>query len=165
MALVGKGILFDTGGTNLKTHRSMLDMHTDMSGSAVALATIVALAKLKAPVSVDAWLAISENSIGPKAYRPQEVVRAINGHHHPGDSQRCRRPHGPGRLHWHWPRAAGPRMMLDFATLSGACVYALTERMSGLLANDDALAEAAMAAGMRSGERLWRFPMPEDIGH
>jgi leucyl aminopeptidase len=56
-----------------------------------------------------------------------------------------------------------PRMLLDFATLTGACVYALTERMSGLLVNNDALAEAALAAGTRSGERLWRFPMPEDF--
>jgi leucyl aminopeptidase len=58
---------------------------------------------------------------------------------------------------------AKPRMLLDFATLTGACVYALTERMSGLLANHDALADAALAAGTRSGERLWRFPMPDDF--
>ena len=79
VALVGKGILFDTGGVNLKPHRSMLDMHTDMSGSAVALATLIALAELQAPIAVDAWLAITENRIGPHAYRPQEVIRAANG--------------------------------------------------------------------------------------
>ncbi len=161
VALVGKGILFDTGGTNLKTHRSMLDMHTDMSGSAVALATLVALANLKAPIAVDAWLAISENSIGPKAYRPQEVVRALNG-----TTIQVIHSDAEGRMVLADTLAlaarAKPRMLLDFATLTGACVYALTERMSGLLANNDALADAALAAGTRSGERLWRFPMPED---
>ncbi|HXN09815.1 MAG TPA: hypothetical protein VN859_01125, partial [Steroidobacteraceae bacterium] len=79
VALVGKGILFDTGGVNLKQHRWMLDMHTDMSGSAVALATLLALAELNSDLAADAWLAISENNIGPSAYRPQEVVHAANG--------------------------------------------------------------------------------------
>ncbi len=79
IALVGKGILFDTGGVNVKPHRSMLDMHTDMSGSAVALATLLALAELQAPLAVDAWLAVTENQVGPNAYRPQEVVTASNG--------------------------------------------------------------------------------------
>jgi leucyl aminopeptidase len=162
VALVGKGILFDTGGTNLKTHRSMLDMHTDMSGSAVALASIVTLARLKAPLRVDAWLAISENSIGPSAYRPQEVVRAISG-----TTIQVIHSDAEGRMVLADTLAlasrAKPRMLLDFATLTGACVYALTERMSGLLANHDALADAALAAGTRSGERLWRFPMPDDF--
>jgi leucyl aminopeptidase len=162
VALVGKGILFDTGGTNLKTHRSMLDMHTDMSGSAVALATIVTLAMLKAPLRVDAWLAISENSIGPRAYRPQEVVRAING-----TTIQVIHSDAEGRMVLADTLALAarskPRMLLDFATLTGACVYALTERMSGLLVNNEALAEAALAAGARSGERLWRFPMPDDF--
>src|SRR6202007_1427423 len=77
--LGGKGTLFDTGGVNLKTHRSMLDMHTDMAGSAVALATLVALAELRAPLAADAWLAITENRIAPDASRPREVVRAATG--------------------------------------------------------------------------------------
>ncbi len=64
LALIGKGILFDTGGVNLKPHRSMLDMHTDMGGSAVALATLIALAQLRAPIAADAWLAITENTSG-----------------------------------------------------------------------------------------------------
>ncbi|HRX90543.1 MAG TPA: hypothetical protein P5528_13960, partial [Steroidobacteraceae bacterium] len=79
VALVGKGILFDTGGNNLKPHRNMLDMHQDMSGSAVALAVLLALKELQTPVTVDCWLAITENRIGPTAYRPQDVVCAMNG--------------------------------------------------------------------------------------
>jgi leucyl aminopeptidase len=162
VALVGKGILFDTGGTNLKAHRSMLDMHTDMSGSAVALATLVALAELKAPVAVDAWLAISENSIGPRAYRPQEVVRAVNG-----TTIQIIHSDAEGRLVLADTLALAsqtrPRLIVDFATLTGACVYALTERMSGLFTNHQALAQAALAAGRDSGERLWHFPLPADF--
>jgi leucyl aminopeptidase len=162
LALVGKGILFDTGGTNLKPHRSMLDMHTDMSGSAVALATIVAAARLRAPVAIDAWLAITENSIGPKAYRPQEVVRALNG-----TTIQVIHSDAEGRMALADTLALAarrrPGVMLDFATLTGACVYALTERMSGLLSNRQALADQMLAAGTASGERLWQFPLPEDF--
>ena len=79
LALVGKGICFDTGGINLKTHRGMYLMHGDMQGSAVALGTLLALSRLGAPNRIDCWLAITENEIGPVAYRPQEVVRASNG--------------------------------------------------------------------------------------
>ncbi len=74
IALVGKGVVFDTGGTNIKTFRGMLDMHTDMQGSAVALGTCVALAELQVPYAVDAWLAITENRLSPEAYKSQDVV-------------------------------------------------------------------------------------------
>ena len=79
LILVGKGILFDTGGTNLKPFKSMLDMHIDMQGSAVALGTLIALATLQVPYSVDAWLAVTENRISATAYKPQDVIRAANG--------------------------------------------------------------------------------------
>jgi leucyl aminopeptidase len=162
LALVGKGVLFDTGGTNLKPHKSMLDMHTDMAGSAVALATIVAAAQLRAPMAIDAWLAITENNIGPKAYRPQEVVRAMNG-----TTIQVIHSDAEGRMALADTLALAarsrPRVMLDFATLTGACVYALTERMSGLMATDADLAKRALAASAASGERLWQFPLPEDF--
>jgi leucyl aminopeptidase len=161
LALVGKGVLFDTGGTNLKPHKSMLDMHTDMAGSAVALATLVAAARLRVPVAIDAWLAITENSIGPKAYRPQEVIRALNG-----VTIQVIHSDAEGRMALADTLALAarrkPRAMVDFATLTGACVYALTERMSGLLVSDAALATRLLAAGAASGERLWQFPLPED---
>jgi leucyl aminopeptidase len=161
LALIGKGILFDTGGTNLKPHKYMLDMHTDMAGSAVALATIVAAAQLRAPVALDAWLAITENNIGPKAYRPQEVVRALNG-----TTIQVIHSDAEGRMALADTLALAarrkPRAMIDFATLTGACVYALTERMSGLLATDEAFAQRALAASAASGERLWQFPLPDD---
>ncbi len=161
VALVGKGILFDTGGVNLKTHRSMLDMHTDMSGSAVALATLIALAELRAPFAADAWLAITENRIGPHGYKPQDVIRAANG-----VTIQVIHSDAEGRMVLADTLAlAGrtrPRFMIDFATLTGACVYALTERMSGVFTNREALAPKLVEAGRLSGERVWNFPFTED---
>ncbi len=161
IALIVKGILFDTGGVNLKTHRSMLDMHTDMSGSAVALATLIALAELRAPLAADAWLAITENRIGPQAYRPQEVVRAANG-----VTIQVIHTDAEGRMVLADTLAlAGrtrPRFMMDFATLTGACVYSLTERMSGVFTNRPQLAAALVDAGRVSGERVWNFPNEPD---
>jgi leucyl aminopeptidase len=162
VALVGKGILFDTGGINLKPHRSMLDMHTDMAGSAVALASLVALAELQAPLTVDAWLAISENNIGPTAYRPQEVVRASNG-----TTIQVIHTDAEGRMVLADTLALAartrPRLTIDFATLTGACVYALTERYSGVFTNRAQLGATLVAAGASSGERVWNFPLDEDF--
>jgi leucyl aminopeptidase len=161
IALIGKGILFDTGGVNLKPHRSMLDMHIDMSGSAVALATLLALVELQAPLAVDAWLAITENQIGPNAYRPQEVVKAANG-----VTIQVIHTDAEGRMVLADTLAlAGktqPRFMIDFATLTGAAVYSLTERMSGVLTNRPKLAAKLVEAGRTSGERVWNFPFDAD---
>ncbi|HEY6453093.1 MAG TPA: M17 family metallopeptidase [Steroidobacteraceae bacterium] len=162
VALVGKGILFDTGGVNLKSHRSMLDMHTDMAGSAVALACLVALAELKADVSADAWLAITENNTGPNAYRPQDVVRASNGL-----TIQVIHSDAEGRMvladTLSLAARTKPKLMIDFATLTGACIQALTERYSGVFTNRPALAELLLAAGRNSGERVWNFPLDEDF--
>src|SRR4029450_5398468 len=84
LALVGKGICFDTGGVNLQPHKSMYDMHTDMQGSAVAVGTMLALSELRAPYDIDCWLAITENEIGARAFRPQEVGSAKNRVTHQG---------------------------------------------------------------------------------
>ncbi|MGH8260015.1 MAG: hypothetical protein ACREUG_10020, partial [Steroidobacteraceae bacterium] len=161
VALIGKGILFDTGGTNLKPHRSMLDMHTDMSGSAVALATLGALARLKAPIAADAWLAISENRIGPRAYLPQDVVRAANG-----VTIQVIHTDAEGRMVLADTLALAartrPRLMVDFGTLTGTCIHALTERMSGVVTNSPALDATLLAAGRASGERVWTFPFDAD---
>ena len=79
LSLVGKGIIFDTGGTNLKPFEFMLDMHGDMQGSAVALGTFLAISEMELPIAVDCWLAITENRTGPNAYKSQDVVTAANG--------------------------------------------------------------------------------------
>jgi len=162
VALVGKGILFDTGGINLKPHKSMLDMHTDMSGSAVALATLVALAELKAPFAVDAWLAITENRIGPRGYKPQDVVRASNG-----VTIQVIHTDAEGRMALADTLAlAGrtqPKLIIDYATLTGASVYALTERMSSVFTNRPTLVNKLVEAGRASGERVWNFPFEADF--
>jgi leucyl aminopeptidase len=162
VALVGKGILFDTGGINLKPHKSMLDMHTDMSGSAVALASLIALSELRAPIAADAWLAITENNIGPSAYRPQEVITACNG-----TTIQVIHSDAEGRMVLADTLALAartkPRLTIDYATLTGACVYSLTERYSGVFTNREKLASRLVAAGAASGERVWNFPLDEDF--
>lgn len=162
VALIGKGILFDTGGTNLKAHRSMLDMHIDMAGSAVALASLIALAEAKAPIAVDAWLAITENRIGPTAYIPQQIVTAANG-----TTIQVIHTDAEGRMALADTLAlaarSGAKTLIDYATLTGAAIYALTERMSALLCNRDELRDDLLAAATASGERLVAFPMDADF--
>jgi leucyl aminopeptidase len=161
IALVGKGICFDTGGINLKTHKGMYLMHEDMQGSAVALGTLLALTELKAPFDIDCWLAITENQIGARAFRPQEVVRAANG-----VSIQVAHSDAEGRMVLADTLALAsrekPDLIVDYATLTGACVVALTERYSGAFTNRADWHGALEAAGRASGERVWPFPMDED---
>ncbi len=162
LCLVGKGIIFDTGGTNLKPHKSMLDMHTDMGGSAVAVGCLYALHALRARTSVDCWLAITENRTGPAAYKPQDVVRAHNG-----STIQVIHTDAEGRMALAdtlcLAAASKPRAIIDFATLTGACVGALTDRYSGAFTNRPATREVIEAAGAASGERVWCFPMDADF--
>jgi leucyl aminopeptidase len=163
VCLVGKGICFDTGGTNLKPHKSMLDMHIDMEGSAVALGSLQALIELQSPIAVDCWLAITENRIGPAAYKPQDIVRAVDG-----TTIQVIHTDAEGRMVLADTLALAarrkPGAIIDYATLTGACIYALTERYSGAFTNRPESRDAIEAAGARSGERVWCFPMDEDFG-
>jgi leucyl aminopeptidase len=162
LALVGKGIIFDTGGTNLKPFSSMLDMHEDMAGSAVALGLLSALTRLKSPLAVDCWLALTENRTGPLAYKPRDVVTACNG-----VTIEVIHTDAEGRMALADTLAlAGreqPRLIVDFATLTGACMQAVTERYSGVFTNREQLHAVLVAAGRSSGERLWPFPLDEDF--
>jgi leucyl aminopeptidase len=162
IGLVGKGICFDTGGVNLKTHRSMYLMHGDMQGSAVAVGTLLALTRRRMPIEVDCWLAITENQIGPRAYRPQDVVRAANG-----VTIQVVHSDAEGRMVLADTLALAarekPALLLDFATLTGACVNALTERYSGAFTNRPGLHDDLQRVGRSSGERVWCFPMDEDF--
>ena len=161
VSLVGKGICFDTGGTNLKPHKGMLDMHTDMEGSAVAVGSLYALQALRSPLAVDCWLAITENRIGPLAYKPQDVVRARNG-----STIQVINTDAEGRMvladTLSLAAEKKPRAIIDYATLTGACVYALTERYSGAFTNRLEERDLIEAAGRSSGERVWCFPMDAD---
>ncbi len=162
LCLVGKGICFDTGGTNLKPHRSMLDMHIDMEGSAVALGTMLALVRTDPKIAVDCWMAITENRIGPTASKPQDVVRALNG-----TTIQMIHTDAEGRMVLADTLAlaarSNPGAIIDYATLTGACIHALTERYSGAFTNRMASRLSIEAAGAQSGERVWCFPMDEDF--
>lgn len=162
VSLVGKGICFDTGGTNLKSHKGMLDMHIDMEGSAVAAGSLHALVSLRSPLAIDCWLAISENRAGSRAYKPQDVVRASNG-----TTIQVIHTDAEGRMvladALSLASRARPRAIIDYATLTGACVTALTERYSGAFTNRLESRDLIEAAGTASGERVWCFPMDEDF--
>lgn len=161
LALVGKGICFDTGGANLKSAKSMYGMHEDMEGSAVALGTLLALTELRVDYPVDCWLALAQNHIGPAAYKPNDVVVAANG-----TSIEIVHTDAEGRMvladTLTLATAAKPRLVIDYATLTGACVYALGTRYSGATTNREALIEKIIAAGQASGERVWPFPLDAD---
>jgi leucyl aminopeptidase len=139
----------------------MLDMHTDMEGSAVAVGSLYALHALKSPLAVDCWLAITENRIGSTAYKPQDVVTAHNG-----TTIQVIHTDAEGRMvladTLSLAAARRPQAMIDYATLTGACVYALTERYSGAFTNRPATRDMIEAAGTSSGERVWCFPMDAD---
>lgn len=162
LALVGKGIIFDTGGTNIKSAAHMLDMHTDMTGSAVALAVLQALTRLHSPLSVDCWLAISENRTGPAAYKQRDVVTASNG-----VTIEIVHTDAEGRLVLADTLALAcrekPTLVMDYATLAGSCVEALSERYSGVFTNREALHQLLVQAGRECGERVWPFPNDPDF--
>ncbi len=161
IALVGKGICFDTGGHNLKPARYMNNMHDDMNGSAVVLGILLAATRLGLPLRIDAWLAIAQNHLSPEAYTQNEVVTALNG-----TTIEIVHTDAEGRMvladTLTLAARAKPDQILDFATLTGSMAVAVGERMSGVIANRDELAELARTAGIATGERVVAFPMPED---
>ncbi|MGB5491786.1 MAG: leucyl aminopeptidase family protein [Woeseiaceae bacterium] len=162
LSLVGKGIIFDTGGTNLKPFASMLDMHGDMQGSAVALGTLLAITRLKLPIAVDCWLALTENRTGPKAYKSQDVVTAVNG-----KTIQTIHTDAEGRMALADTLVLAsrerPRMIFDFATLTGTCVSAITTRYSGVFSNRAELHPRLKRIGQQCGERVWPFPIGKEF--
>jgi leucyl aminopeptidase len=161
IALVGKGICFDTGGHNLKPAKYMAGMHEDMNGSAVALALMQAVEELGLPVAVDCWLAIAHNHLSPEAYKQGDVVKALDG-----TSIEVVHTDAEGRMvladTLTLAARGKPELLVDFATLTGSMVNALGNRYGGLFTSGDNLAEMAVAAGRVSGERVCVFPLDED---
>jgi len=161
VTLVGKGICYDTGGVNLKPAKSMFGMHGDMQGSAVALGTLLALARLKVPLRVDCWLAMARNQIGPRAYTQNDVITASNG-----VNIEIVHTDAEGRMVLADTLALAskskPALLLDYATLTGSCVTALGTRYSGAFCNQAALQAPVIEAGRASGERVWPFPVDAD---
>jgi leucyl aminopeptidase len=162
LALVGKGICFDTGGHNLKPAKYMMGMHEDMAGSAVALGTLLALTRLKVDFPVDCWLAIAQNMISPTAYKQNDVVTALNG-----TTIEIVHTDAEGRMVLADTLAlaskAKPGMIIDYATLTGTCIYAIGTHYSGAFTNRSALINTIIDAGVTSGERVWPFPTDPDF--
>jgi leucyl aminopeptidase len=161
IALVGKGICFDTGGHNLKSARHMHGMHEDMNGSAVALGILLAAAELELPVELDCWMAIAQNHLSPRAYKQNEVVKALNG-----TTIEIVHTDAEGRMVLADTLALAargkPALIVDFATLTGSMHVALGDRYSGVFATSETLARRALAAGRASGERVCAFPFDAD---
>jgi leucyl aminopeptidase len=161
VALVGKGICFDTGGHNLKPARYMQGMHEDMNGSAVALGILLAATRLGLPVNIDCWFAIAQNHISPHAYKQNDVVTALDG-----TTIEIIHTDAEGRMvladTLTLASRQKPDLMIDFATLTGTMHTALGCRYSGIFTNREELLEKASSAGKSSGERIWPFPMDAD---
>ncbi len=161
VALVGKGICFDTGGVNLKPPNFMLGMHKDMQGSAVALGTLLALTRLEVGFPVQCWMALAANHIGPRAYKPNDVVRAADG-----TTIEVINSDAEGRMvladTLTLASRTEPRLIIDFATLTGACKRALGNGYSGVFTNQDGYVPTLIDAGRECGERLWPFPLDAD---
>ena len=161
VALVGKGICFDTGGHNLKPSRYMHNMHEDMNGSAVALGILLAVTQNKLAVNIDCWLALAQNHISPKAYKQNDIVKALNG-----TTIEIIHTDAEGRMvladTLTLASRAKPDLMIDFATLTGSMATALGSRYAGVLGNRDELVQRAVNVSKQCGERLCAFPMDED---
>lgn len=163
IALVGKGIVFDTGGVNLKPGQYMAGMKGDMGGAATVLGIIQMAALQNWPVAIDAYLAISDNAIDSKSYRPDDVVTAMNG-----TTIEIVDTDAEGRMvladTLSLCAEGEPDLILDFATLTGANSRAVGRKYAGGYTNRDEWVAEIIAAGKASGERVWPFPMDADYG-
>ena len=161
VVLVGKGITFDTGGISIKPAAAMDEMKFDMCGAASVLGTLRAVAGLKLPVNLVGVVAAAENMPGGAATRPGDVVQTMHG-----SSVEILNTDAEGRLvlcdALTWSRRFTPALVIDIATLTGACIIALGKHASGLFSNDDDLADALIEAGQTSGDRAWRMPVWDD---
>jgi leucyl aminopeptidase len=162
VAVVGKGITFDSGGLDLKSAEGMSRMKNDMSGAAAVLGIMKALPKLGAKVEVHGLIAATENMPSGSAIRPGDILRAMNG-----TTIEIGNTDAEGRLTiadalCYAAKVIEPQEMIDMATLTGACVVALGALCSGLMANDQRLADRLLAASRAAGERVWQLPLIEE---
>jgi leucyl aminopeptidase len=158
VVFVGKGIVFDSGGLSIKPASMMEAMKTDMAGAAAVYGAVQAIAELGLPVEVIGITPFTENMTGGSATRPGDVMRSYGG-----KTIEILNTDAEGRL----VLADGlglageytPDLIVDIATLTGACKVALGTQIAGLFANDDEAAELVLAAGQSAGEKLWRLPL------
>lgn len=161
VALVGKGITFDSGGLSIKPAQGMEAMKSDMSGAAAVLHTMVAVAELNLPIRVTAWLALAENMPSGTAQRPSDVLTVYGG-----KTVEVLNTDAEGRLVMAdalvAAREDGADTIIDIATLTGAQMVALGTRVAGVMGSDE-VREQVVAAADRSGELAWEMPLPEEL--
>ena len=158
VALVGKGITFDSGGISIKPAERMEEMKFDMCGAAAVIGTVQAAATLELPVKITGIFAATENLPSGSAYKPGEIITMMNG-----KTVEIVNTDAEGRMilgdALHYASGLKPDHILDYATLTGACVVALASDAAGLFTDDDELARKLIECGERTGERLWRMPL------
>jgi leucyl aminopeptidase len=161
MALVGKGITFDTGGISIKPADRMEEMKFDMCGAAAVIGAMMAIAQLKPPINVTALAPATENMPGGNAYHPGDILRTANG-----KTIEIVNTDAEGRLilsdALSLARKEGLAPIIDVATLTGACVVALGKVHTGVFSNDQSLIDEIIAAGSEEGEKFWPMPMDEE---
>jgi len=161
VALVGKGITFDSGGISIKPAEKMEEMKFDMCGAAAVIGTIEAAAKLELPVKITGAIPSTENLPSGSAYKPGDIITMMNG-----KTVEIVNTDAEGRMilgdALHYASELKPDHLIDYATLTGAVVVALASEAAGLFSNDDALARKLIESGDRAGERLWRMPVWDD---
>jgi leucyl aminopeptidase len=162
IALIGKGVTFDSGGLSLKPSQAMEDMKVDMAGAAAVVNAVAALAQLGVPYEVHAIAACTENMPSGKAYKLGDVLRSMAG-----KTVEINNTDAEGRLTLgdaiSFARRFQPDEIFDFATLTGACVVALGPHTAGVMSNAPALAERWLAAAKAAGEDMWHLPLPERL--
>lgn len=161
LALVGKGITFDTGGLSLKPAESMVGMKYDMTGAAAVLEAVLAIAELKLPIKATAWLCLAENMPSGGATRPNDVIKIRNG-----KTVEVLNTDAEGRLvladGLSMASEENPDYLIDVATLTGAATIALGNRYAGLMGDEKAIKRVESAA-QATGELVWHMPLPEEL--
>ena len=161
LALVGKGLTFDAGGLSIKTGQGMMDMKMDMGGAAAVVGAMSVLPTVAPRCRVRAYLPMTDNMLGGDATRPGDVLTIRNG-----KTIEVLNTDAEGRLvladALSLASEAKPDAIVDLATLTGACMVALGPRIAGLMGRDDAFLAQVEAASARTGERVWRLPLPDD---
>lgn len=161
VVLVGKGVTFDTGGISLKPAAEMDEMKYDMCGAASVLGTMTAIARMGLPVNVVGIIPTTENMPGGNATKPGDVVTSMSG-----QTIEILNTDAEGRLilcdALTYAERYEPEAVIDIATLTGACVIALGHVATGLLSNDEELAEELMRASSQAADRAWRLPLWDD---
>ncbi|MBL8024896.1 MAG: leucyl aminopeptidase family protein [Fibrobacteres bacterium] len=161
ICLLGKGIVFDSGGISIKPAPDMWTMKGDMAGAAAVLCAMKSFVDKKPSVRVSAIVCLAENLPDSKSARPGDIFKAANGKtiHVDNTDAEGRLVLSDGLFH---AGKLGATHIIDFATLTGACVVALGERIAGIMGNDDAWVDRIIDASNATGERVWRLPLPVD---